>query len=302
MIGYKPLEIKDKTWIDNIVKKANIMSSDYSFVNNFLWNDFLCLDLINNKSFFSVFSNRLNSYLFPLLKNPDKDSDNRLIDIINLLIKDSNKKNIRFKLYGLTIETKALLNRLFPNKFEYILRKDMSDYIYNIKDLVELRGKKYHSKRNLISQFKKIYNNWEYKTLNKDLLKNCLEVNSSWFDHKKQELNNNILNYEVNMSNLAFKYFDELELFGVAILVNKKIIGFSIGYEINNLVIDNVIEKAIIEYKGIYTILVQKFLENISNNYIYINREDDLGLENLRKAKLLLHPFLILDKYDAILI
>ncbi|MBP0979201.1 MAG: DUF2156 domain-containing protein [Oscillospiraceae bacterium] len=300
MISYKSLEIKDKSWIDQIIKQANIMSSDYAFVNNFLWKDFLELDLVDNKNFFSVFSNRLNSYLFPLLKDPEIDSDNRIIKIINLLKQDAEKKNIRFKLFGLTIETKTLLNRLFHNKFEYILRKDMSDYIYNIKDLITLRGKKYHSKRNLVSQFKTKYYNWEYKSLNKDLLKSCLEVNKEWISHKKRD--DDILSYESNLASLAFKYFDELDLFGGAILVNKKIIGFSISYEINNLVIDNVIEKSLVEYKGVYNILCQQFLNNIHDNYIYINREEDLGLENLRKAKLLLHPFLILDKYDALIL
>ena len=69
MMTYKSIDLEDKEWINNIVKKSETMSSEYPFVSNFLWQDYMLLDLIDDKSFFSVFSNRFNAYLFPLLYN-----------------------------------------------------------------------------------------------------------------------------------------------------------------------------------------------------------------------------------------
>lgn len=298
MMTYKSIDLEDKEWINNIVKKSETMSSEYPFVSNFLWQDYMLLDLIDDKSFFSVFSNRFNAYLFPLLDNIHDNYHERLINVINLLKDDADKKEIGFKMYGLTEETKAQLNSLFPGKFKYVLIRDSSDYIYKIEELITLKGKKFHKKRNLINSFKVNYPNWAYKPLDKSMFQECRDIDLNWFINKGQD--NETLDYEINIPELAFKYFDELDLFGGVITIDDKIVGFTIAHKINDMIIDNVIEKAISDYKGVYNILQQQFLADLPKNYIYVNREEDLGLENLRKAKLLLHPYYLLDKYNAI--
>ena len=298
MVTYKAIALEDKEWINSIVEKSRTMSSEYPFISNFLWQDYMLLDLIDNKKFFSVFSNRFNAYLFPLIDNINDNYYERLVNVINLLKNDADKKGIDFKMYGLTEETKAQLNTLFPGKFEYVLIRDSSDYIYKIEELVNLKGKKFHNKKNLINRFKFNYPNWVYKPLDKSMFQECRDIDLNWFTNKGED--DEMLNYEINISELAFKYFDELDLFGGVIMINEKIAGFTIAYKINDMLIDNVIEKAIPNYNGLYNILQQQFLANLPKNYIYVNREEDLGLENLRKAKLLLHPYYLLDKYNAI--
>lgn len=300
MISYRSLKLEDKLWIDKIVQKSGIIASEYPFVNNFLWNDFLLLDLAARQDFFTVFSRKKKAYLFPVIKNIEDNYNNKLIEAINLLKKDAILKNRQFKLYGLTYEMKQILENLFPTQFEYINTRDSADYIYKIDDLVNLKGKKYHSKRNFINNFKMNYCDWEYKLLEKSMFAECLDLNVNWY--KNKDNNDVILNYEVEMLENVFKYFDKLNLFGGVLRVNKKIIGFSIGYKINDITVDNIIEKALHDYKGSYNILCQQFLSNIPPNFIYVNREEDLGLENLKQTKLSLHPCQILDKYEAFLI
>lgn len=300
MLNYKPFVFEDKQLIDEIVSKSGVQSSDYPFVNNFLWKDFLLLKRIDSDEFFSVYSQKKQSYLFPILNKDNENNSNKLLKIINVLKNEAYNKNINFKFYGLTSNMKNKLEEVMPGKFAYTLVSSSSDYIYNIEDLINLKGKKYHSKRNFVNNFKLNYFNWEYKKLDKIMLQECLKIDESWLEYKNDE--NELLNYEAKMINLALEYFEELGLFGGAILVNGKIIGFSLGYKINDNIMDNVIEKALIEYKGVYSILLQQFLSHLEENFKYVNREEDLGLENLRKAKLSLHPCSILEKYEAVLL
>lgn len=299
MLTYKTLELTDKIWIDEIVEGSNVISSEHPFVSNFLWNDFLALELVDNKNFFSVFSKKKQAYLFPIFKDANNINEKQK-EVIGLLKEDAKTRSLPLKLYGITPEMKLSLENLFPGKFKYIVKRDTADYIYKIEDLVHLKGKKYHSKRNFINSFKNNYNGWEYKVLKKCMFEECLNMNLNWYGEKLNNPFDDVLSYEVKMLNLAFKYFNELGLFGGAITLNKKIIGFSLGYKINNSVVDNIIEKALVEYKGVYNILLQQFLEHLQPNYIYVNREEDLGLENLKRAKLSLHPYNILNKYEAL--
>lgn len=300
MLNYKPLVFKDKPLIDEIVSKSGEQSSDYPFVNNFLWKDFWLLERIDSDEFFSVYSKKKQSYLFPILNEKDGNNSTRLLNIINSLKNEAYNKNINFKFYGLTSNMKNSLEKMMPGQFRYTLVPSSSDYIYNIEDLVNLKGKKYHSKRNFVNSFKLNYFNWEYKKLDKVMLQECLKIDENWLEYKNNV--NELLTYESQMINLVLEYFEELGLFGGSILVDGKLVGFSLGYKINDDIMDNIMEKALIEYKGVYSILLQQFLSHLERNFKYVNREEDLGLENLRKAKLSLHPCFVLEKYEAVLI
>ena len=300
MLNYKSLVFKDKPLIDEIVSKSGEQSSDYPFVNNFLWKDFWLLERIDSDEFFSVYSQKKQSYRFPILNEKDGNNSTRLLSVINSLKNEAYNKNINFKFYGLTSNMKNRLEKMMPGQFRYTLVPSSSDYIYNIEDLVNLKGKKYHSKRNFVNSFKLNYFNWEYKKLDKVMLRECLKIDENWLEYKNNV--NELLTYESQMINLVLEYFEELGLFGGSILVDGKLIGFSLGYKINDDIMDNIIEKALIEYKGVYSILLQQFLSHLERNFKYVNREEDLGLENLRKAKLSLHPCFVLEKYEAVLI
>ena len=298
MISYKAFDINEKDRIDKIVEESGMMSSDYPFVSNFLWKDYFLLDLIDSNEFFSVFSNKFGAYLFPLLVNEKDNYEKRLIEIIYLLKEDADKKNIKFKIYGITEKYKSILEILYPGKFNYILNKSVSDYIYNINDLIMLKGKNYHNKRNVINKFNRNYFSWDYCQLDRSMFQECINLALNWAENKDHD--NDMLNYEIKLSEKAFKYFEKLDLIGGAIKIDEKIIGFTLGYKINDKMIDNIIEKGMINYGGIYSILSQQFLAHLPSNYIYVNLEEDLGLENLKRAKLLLRPCKILDKYEAI--
>lgn len=169
------------------------------------------------------------------------------------------------------------------------------DYIYKRENLANLSGKKYHSKRNHISAFSKQFD-WHYEPItaeNMSAVKKCAE---NWysenFDRRDVELE-----AERNGINILLDNMPKLNMRGGAIVVGGDIVAFTLGSPINSKVYDIHIEKALKNYATAYTVINREFAKNELSDYEYINRENDLGLEGLRRAKLSYHPDILLKKY-----
>ena len=98
-----------------------------------------------------------------------------------------------------------------------------------------------------------------------------------------------------------FEHFDELGIFAGAIKVDGNIVAFSLGSSINRDTFDVHIEKANRDFEGAFAIINQQMAEHLPQNFVYINREEDLGIEGLRKAKQSYYPFQLIEKYIATL-
>ena len=92
---------------------------------------------------------------------------------------------------------------------------------------------------------------------------------------------------------------EALEARGGAIFIEDKAVAFTIGSMINPSVFDIHFEKALKDYSEAYTVINNEFAKNALSEFEFINREDDLGLEGLRKAKLSYNPCKILEKYTC---
>ena len=174
--------------------------------------------------------------------------------------------------------------------------RDASDYIYLQSDLSNLSGKKYHSKRNHISAFSKKYQ-WRFEEIckeNIDAVKACAK---EWYIQNKEKEDYYLL-CEKNGVELILNNMERLLVKGGAIFVEDKVVAFTLGSAMNDKVFDIHIEKALKDYAEAYTVINREFAKTLSD-YEYINREDDMGLEGLRKAKLSYKPNIILKKYSC---
>lgn len=172
--------------------------------------------------------------------------------------------------------------------------RDAFDYIYLQSDLAELKGKKYHSKRNHISAFSKKYD-WVYEDIdsaNIDDVRACCEL---WYEQNAQKQDFYLL-CEKNGIETILTNMDRLSVKGGALRVDGKIVAFTLGSPINKEIFDVHIEKALKDYAEAYTVINREFARRLAD-YKYINREDDMGLEGLRKAKLSYKPVILLEKY-----
>lgn len=182
--------------------------------------------------------------------------------------------------------------------YEIIPERDNFDYIYLREDLAELKGKKYHSKRNHISAFTKKHS-WSYEPLSRDNMEQFLAFSDKWYKDRGAEEDEGLKAEKKALKEIL--YSDEgIEYKGALIRVEDRVVAITLGSPINSSAFDIHYEKADIDFPTAYTLINREFAARELGDYKYINREDDLGLEGLRKAKLSYKPHILLEKYSMI--
>lgn len=218
-------------------------------------------------------------------------------ELIEKLIEDSQLEGEPLRLMGVCQGMKKRLNDILPEEFEFTTNRDYSDYIYLRSDLATLTGKKFQSKRNHINRFKKEYT-YKYVPITPDRVQECLYLEAEWCkanDCDKQDGTGN----ERQAIVFALEHFEELGLSGGILYANDKIVAFTFGMPINKETFGVHVEKADTTVDGAYAMINFEFANHIPETFTYINREEDLGIEGLRKAKLSYQPETILEKFVA---
>ncbi|MCL2434580.1 MAG: phosphatidylglycerol lysyltransferase domain-containing protein [Lentimicrobiaceae bacterium] len=162
------------------------------------------------------------------------------------------------------------------------------EYIYAAKKLAALEGHLFKPKRNQINAFTQ-HNLWSFAQITQENIEKVKHFNALW-DAQKNSSRSISLTEEIIALEEAFTYFFELNLQGILLQVEDKIVAFSIGFPLNKETFLILFEKADRTYKGAYTMVNKLFANEISKKYTYINRAEDAGVEGLRKAKLSYQP------------
>ncbi|MFQ8952945.1 MAG: DUF2156 domain-containing protein [Oscillospiraceae bacterium] len=187
---------------------------------------------------------------------------------------------------------------LFGEHYAFSEERDAFDYVYNRADLASLSGKKYHGKRNHISAFSKQYD-WRYAALTAGNVNDIRQCANEWYAENEARADKYLLcekrGVEIMLQNAA-----ALKIRGGIIYIGEKAVAFTLGSAVNRDVFDIHIEKSLAEYAEGYTVINREFAANELADYKYINREDDMGLDGLRQAKLSYHPAVMVKKYSAV--
>ncbi|MDD5935664.1 MAG: phosphatidylglycerol lysyltransferase domain-containing protein [Clostridiales bacterium] len=291
MINFRAIELSDREWIEAILKKANLMGCEYTFVNNYIWGTQYQLEIANVNGFYCTRSGMEEViYGFPI-------GEGNLAEVIRLLEEDAKERNVPFVMKGMLAEHVTLLDLICPGEFEITTSRDDSDYIYSVEKLSKLSGKKLHGKRNHIARFKD-NEDWQYEKLTEENMKDCLEMNRKWCENNNC-LDNISLKHEACAVKKAFRHFKALNLVGGLLRLNGEVVAYTIGEPLSDNTFVIHIEKAFSEIQGAYPMINQQFVLHECQDYEYVNREEDLGEEGLRKAKLSYYPEILLDKYKA---
>lgn len=293
MINFRQVELSDKKDIDSCLSSNTYRACDFCFTNLYAWNaKFKTLFAIKNKTLFLRF-NEIDGntyYMMPIGPMPlDKAFDEIMEDV-----KCSGKS---FMMKGVTTRMWEDIEAIMPGRFEYTHDRNNDEYIYLSEKLIHLSGKKLQSKRNHINRFKSDNPNWSYSPITTPKeIEQCLKMLVDWEEDKNEQKNDKSLRYDYIATKIMLDNLQTLELKAGAIKIDGKIIAFSIGERLVDDTFVVHVEKAYSDINGAYTIMNQQFVEHEATSFKYINREDDLGIESLRKAKLSYQPDILLQE------
>ena len=295
MIPFKDITLADKDTITSFTMKSDRRNCDLSFSNLCSWR-FLYdtqFAVVDNFLVFKFWAGEQLAYMMPV-------GTGDLKAVLWELIEDARKENQHFCMLGVCSNMRADLEAILPEQFTFTEDRDYADYIYLRSDLSTLKGKKFQAKRNHINRFRNTYPDYEYTPITPDRIQECLDLEAEWckVNHcDQQEGTGN----ERRALIYALHNFDALGLTGGILHVNSKIVAFTFGMPINHETFGVHVEKADTSIEGAYAMINYEFANRIPEQYIYINREEDLGIEGFRKAKLSYQPATILEKYMACL-
>lgn len=280
----------EKITKENIVKigdflKNNTYSCEFTPANLLLWSNMFNTEFSMLGDLLCLRYEEANGPIFALLGAVTADSVKYVIDYCL-------ENNIVPKI-SLNEEQIAVIGDLGQN-YDVFESEKSAEYIYSSEALATLSGKKYHSKRNHIAAFSKQYD-WTFEELTPENSHEILSISDNWITDNNKT-NEASINTDREGIEMLINNFAAFRARGGIVRVDGKAVAFCLGTPISDTVFDVNFEKALPEYKGAYAVINREFAAYLSD-FEFINREDDLGLAGLRKAKLSYRPIKILKKY-----
>jgi hypothetical protein len=289
--GYHELEISHQDGINRFLQHDPPQTSELTFTNLFMWREFYrpvwreaagCLAIIMRP-------HDAEPYALPPVLGPEGDPMAALAALMEGL-KSMGATPSAHRVGAGFVET-----HLDRAAFEAALDRDQSDYVYLTEELINLSGNRFHKKKNHLNKFRKTTQH-TYKPLDHETIECVLEMQESWCQLRDCQTNEGLMNEDRAIFE-ALTNFDRLGYVGGAIVINEVVEAFSLGEPLNQDTAVIHIEKANPEIPGLYAAINQMFAANAWAETTYINREQDLGLEGLRKAKESYNPHHMVDKY-----
>ncbi len=292
---FRNIEIEDKHWIDEALRKSQFRGCEYTFGNNFVWRRAYGVEIASYQGFYFVRWNLGGGkYKFSF---PTGGCD--VQTAVEILKKHCDETGIKLVIYANRAITEQITE--LYSEASAVYHRDGSDYVYLAEDLALLKGKKYHGKRNHLNRFYE--NDWSFEPITAENIPECIAMNERWCEENLSGFD--IIDPDEAKSKedessivcCSFKYYDKLGYTGGVLRVNGEVQAFTFGEQSADDTFVVHVEKALRNYQGAYTAVNCEFVKSLGGRYTYINREEDTGAENLRKAKLSYHPVFLEDKF-----
>ena len=294
MISFERVDLREKEKYDAYLKHCDGRGCEYSFVNLFLWGRQKTAFLRDHLVLFSQF-NRRTVYPFPI-----GPGDKR--EILDTVMEDAHQRGIPCYISSLTREDCDLLESLYPGRFRFHLDRDSFDYIYSIEDLAELKGRKFQKKRNFVNRFQEEHPNAQILPLDEKTRAAAYCMLQKWYEDRLKMDPTRDFHLERIAMDRAFAFQNQLGLEGIVMVDGGEILAFTMGSFLSDDTFDVHFEKAREDIQGAYNAINRAFARHLRDKYPqlkWLNREDDMGLEGLRKAKLSYNPDHLCEKYWA---
>ncbi len=294
MIHFQKIDLTQPEQYTRYLTQAGHRGCEYSLVNLCLWGRQRVAFLDGWLVLFSQFERR-SVYPFPV-------GSGEIKPILDAIIQDAHRRGIVCCMTGLDAQCCMLLEELYPGRFRFHPDRDSCDYVYKIEDLAELKGRKFQKKRNHLNRFREAHPECRLAPLRDEDLPALERMVQSWYADRQSQDPTRDYHLEKQAMKRAFVHWRNLGLEGLLLWENGEILAMAMGSFLTEDTFDIHFEKAREDVDGAYTAINQGFAAYLQEKYPqlrYLNREDDLGIPGLRKAKLSYHPARLTVKFWA---
>ncbi|QHQ63105.1 DUF2156 domain-containing protein [Anaerocolumna sedimenticola] len=290
MDQFKKLTIEDRDIIEKYLEKDKHRACDYSAGNLILWSDVYNTRFAIEKDmlFIKFMKDNENYFAFPM-------GGGNIKQALEWLIAYCKNQKIEFKMNLIEPSMYKEIEKLYPCEYEITYVRDSADYVYLVEDLKNLSGKKYHGKKNHINKFVKTYPDWTYDTITDENTKECIEMVKEWGKENGSSGDSSKAD-EINVLIKGLEHRKELHMIGGIIRAEGRIVALTMGEKSGEDMFIIHFEKAFADVSGAYPMINQQFIIHELSGYTYVNREEDMGIKGLRKAKESYHPVFMAEK------
>ena len=287
-LAFNPLTIDLKNSIQAVTLNAGRRNCNFTFANligwQFLFDTEVCL-MPGIVIFRYMFSHRQPAYFISSSSLPSTY-------IIEKLRNRTADKGLPLTLIAVEDDWAAQLKEQYGDTITVEPLRNSYDYIYRRDELELMQGKNLKAKRNHVNKFLSEHPDYEYRELTPEHFDECRRLQVLWNEeiHHDNPWYGNTIESEHRMIETVFANWSELDILGGAIFVDGKMIAFSFGAAVTNDTFDTCVEKADRKISGAFSIINQQMAQHLPPQFRYINREEDMGLEGLRKSKTSYHP------------
>ena len=297
MIDFKHILTEDKAEYEKCLFGENDRGCETSFTNLFVWGRQKIAFLYGQALVFSQF-NRRSVYPYPVGVGDKKAA-------LDAIIADAEERGIPCRITGINYEAKRLVEELYPQKFRFHCDRDSFDYVYSIDDLADLKGKKYQKKRNHFNKFCANDPDYRVEVIDETNREAVTRFVDDWYKKRTEEDPQSDFLMEKSAISKALGYYNELELEGLVLFSYGEAVAMTLGSRMSQDCFDVHFEKARTDVDGAYTAINCEFAKYIRAKYPdvkFLNREEDMGIEGLRKAKESYYPHHMVEKCWACLL
>lgn len=301
------ITIEDRSHLEKYLNGYDYQTSGLSFsslymwrnINGFSWQmagDYL---LLSGISHLEMEDGTIEPFLFPPLTKTGVYEEEGLRRAIYEAKRIFEEKGYELTLRLLPDHVIDIIEAACPGELKFAADRPNYDYVYRRQDLVDLKGRDYHGKKNHLNYFHKNYQ-FEYVQLTSAMAEDAMRFIEE-FNARKEipEFEMQLLKMEEEAMADVFRNLERVGYLAGAILIDDKIEALSVGGYLNKNTVTVHVEKANINFRGLYQAINNEFCKNVPSHIEYINREEDMGIPNLRKAKLSYKPVKLVEKYIA---
>jgi hypothetical protein len=295
MIIFKDIEINDQEKINEYISVFNSEVSELSFTNLYAWREKYGFRFTVVENFLWIMNQTAKGRVY--FSPPIGDYDKNFHKSLKSIKEYCNERDMGFiiKKASESVKDRILTDTSF--EYEVNTNRDSSDYVYLFDDLRTLSGNKFHKKKNRVNKFLKTYDHWTYEIIDDENLDDCRLFADQWCEENNCDRVKN-LKYERKAIKEVLDNYHVLNCYGGIIRVNNEFAGFTISEALNDETLVVHFEKADTKFSGIYNILSNEHLKQVDQSFIYVNREQDLGIDGLRRSKMSYHPIKLVHKYQ----